>query len=103
MKIKEIREKYGLSQRELALQIGLPPQSMSRYENGQVEPNIETLIKLADFLHVSLDELIGRPTNLINKMVLTEREQSIIEKVLNMNEKQQELTEFYIDTLLNNM
>lgn len=103
MKIKEIREKYGLSQRELALQIGLPPQSMSRYENGQVEPNIETLTKLADFLHVTIDELVGRPTSLINKMALTEQERNLIEKILSMNEKQQELTELYIDTMLNNL
>lgn len=103
MKLKEIREKEGYSQRELALKTGLAPQNMSRYESGQVEPNIETLIKLADFLHVTLDELVGRPTNLLNKLLLTEREQTLIDKILAMNEKQQELTELYIDTMLNNL
>ena len=103
MKLKEIREKEGYSQRELALKTGLAPQNMSRYESGQVEPNIETLIKLAHFLHVTLDELVGRPTNLLNKLLLTEREQTLIDKILAMNEKQQELTELYIDTMLNNL
>ena len=103
MKLKEIREKEGYSQRELALKTGLAPQNMSRYESGQVEPNIETLINLADFLHVTLDELVGRPTNLLNKLLLTEREQTLIDKILAMNEKQQELTELYIDTMLNNL
>lgn len=100
MKIKELREKLGISQRELAKQLNYFPQAISRYESGQGEPNIETLIKLADFFKVSLDELVGRPTNLLNKMLLTDRERNIIEKVLAMNEKQQELTEFYIDTMM---
>ena len=103
MKLKEIRESKGYSQREFALQLGLLPQSVSRYENGQIEPNLSTLIKMADFLHVTVDELVGRPTNLINKMLLSDRERSIIEKVLSLNPKLQELTEFYIDTLMNSI
>ena len=100
MKIKELREKMGITQRELAKRLNYFPQSISRYEKGQGEPNIETLIKFADFFKVSLDELVGRPTNLLNKMLLSDRERNILEKVLAMNEKQQELTEFYIDTMM---
>ena len=103
MKIKEIRESQGISQRELALKLGIFPQALSRYETGQNEPNIKILKDLSNVLHVSIDELVGQPTNLINKMLLSEREQSIIDKVLKMNEKQQELTELYIDTMMNNM
>ena len=103
MKIRDFRLKLGLSQREVSEKLNIPQTTLFSYETDTNEPNIQTLIKLADFYHVSLDELVGRPTNIINKMVLTEREQSIIEKVLNMNDKQQELTEFYIDTLLNNI
>lgn len=103
MKIRDFRLKLGLSQREVSEKLNIPQTTLFSYETDTNEPNIQTLIKLADFYHVSLDELVGRPTNIINKMVLTEREQSIIEKVLNMNNKQQELTELYIDTMLNNL
>ncbi len=102
-KLRELRQKRKLTQEEMSKILNLGSTTYKNYENNITEPNISTLIKLADFYHVSLDELVGRPTNLINKMVLTEREQSIIEKVLNMNNKQQELTELYIDTMLNNL
>lgn len=100
MKLKELREKSKISQRELAEQIDIPVQTLFGYEKGTREPNIATLIKLADYYHITIDELVGRPTNLLNKMLLTDRERNIIEKILAMNEKQQELTEFYIDTMM---
>ncbi len=99
MKLKEYRQKYNLSQKELSTKIGIPPTTLFSYETGKCDPGVNTLIKLADIYHITIDELVGRPTNLINKMVLSERERSIIDKVLKMNTKQQELTEFYIDTL----
>ena len=103
MKIKELRTKLGISQLDLAKNLGIHPSTLFNYETGRAEPNIKTLIKLADYYHVSLDELVGRPTNLINKMLLSDRERSIIEKVLSLNPKLQELTEFYIDTLMNSI
>ena len=103
MKLKELRQKYGLSQREVSEKVEIPEQTLFGYEKETRQPSIETLIKLADFYKVSIDELVGRPTNLLNKMVLSERERNIIDKILSMNDKQQELTEFYIDTLLNSL
>ena len=103
MNLKDTRKKYNYTQTQIANYIQTSQQTYSDYENGKTQPTIETLIKLADFYHVSLDELVGRPTSLINKMILTERERSIIEKVLVMDLKQQELTEFYIDTMMGNI
>ena len=103
MKIKELRNKLNISQNELAKQLKIPQTTLYNYEVNRTQPNIETLIKLADYFHVSLDELVGRPTNLINKMLLSDRERSIIEKVLSLNPNLQELTEFYIDTLMNSI
>ena len=103
MKLKDTRKKHNYTQSQIANYIQTSQQTYSDYENGKTQPTIETLIKLADFYHVSLDELVGRPTSLINKMLLTDKERSIIEKVLAMNLKQQELTEFYIDTMMGNI
>lgn len=100
MKLKELRNKKGMSQRELSIELDIPEQTLFGYEKETRQPTIETLIKIADYYRISLDELVGRPTSLINKMLLSEREQSIIDKILSMNPKQQELTEFYIDTML---
>ena len=100
MDLKIFRQRLGLSQRELSEKLNIPITTLFSYETNVNKPNIETLIKMADFYHVSLDELVGRPTSLINKLALSERVQNIIECVIKMNDKQQELTQFYIDTLM---
>ena len=103
MKLRDFRQRLGLSQRELSEQVHIAEQTLFGYEKGTRQPSIETLIKLADFYHTTIDELVGRPTSLINKMVLSDLERSIIEKVLTMDTKQQELTKFYVDTLMKNV
>lgn len=99
MNLKEKRKKMGLSQIEIAKFLGVDNSTYGKWELEKAEPNIENLIKLADYYHVTLDELVGRPTSLINKMVLSDLEKRTIEKFLSLNPKLQELTEFYIDTL----
>ena len=54
------RLKAGISQRQLAKEIGTSSQTVSRWENNVVDPSISFCIKLADFYCISLDELIGR-------------------------------------------
>ena len=58
--LRDIRIKSGKKQREAAEYLGLNIRTYQYYEGGQSEPNISTLIKLADFFMVSLDELVGR-------------------------------------------
>ncbi|MBD5131144.1 MAG: helix-turn-helix transcriptional regulator [Clostridiales bacterium] len=61
--LKYHRQKANLSQRELAKLIGISQQNISRWENNEVEPSISSLIVLADYYGITLDELIGRDTN----------------------------------------
>lgn len=57
-KLKQLRQKAGLSQAQLAEAIGVSQQSVNKYENHSVEPDIDTLIRIADYFHVSVDYLI---------------------------------------------
>lgn len=59
-KLKQNREEYGCTQKQMAELIGIAPRSYQRYESGEREPNIETLVQIADFFKISLDDLIGR-------------------------------------------
>ncbi|MDF8373622.1 helix-turn-helix domain-containing protein [Weissella paramesenteroides] len=59
MRLKELREAKGLSQRQLANELGMVHQTYSNYERGEREPRIDVLIKLADYFDVSVDYLIG--------------------------------------------
>lgn len=58
--LKHQRESYGCTQKQMAELIGITPRSYQRYESGEREPNIETLIQIADFFSITLDSLVGR-------------------------------------------
>lgn len=58
--LKGLRIEKGISQQQLAALLGLSQQSINKYENHQVEPDITTLCAMADFFHCSIDYLVGR-------------------------------------------
>lgn len=60
--LKYQREIKGISQLNLAQQIGTSHQNINRWENGTVLPSIDFCVKLAEFYDISIDELIGRKT-----------------------------------------
>lgn len=60
VRIKQLRKESKLTMKELGSRFGLSESTISGYENGNREPNIGTLIKLADFFEVTVDYLIGR-------------------------------------------
>ena len=63
IKLKQLRQERNLSLRDLACQLDIPYSSLGKYERGDQQPSLETLIKIADYFHVSVDYLIGRSTN----------------------------------------
>ncbi|QWU14386.1 Helix-turn-helix [Paenibacillus sophorae] len=58
-RLKWARENLDLSQKDIAEKIGMSPQGYGKIENGQREPNLETLAKLPSILGESVDFLIG--------------------------------------------
>ena len=63
--ILELRTKKGLSQDELAKQLYVTRQAVSRWENGETIPNTETLKSLSIFFDVSINTLLGSPRQLV--------------------------------------
>ena len=57
-KIKKYREEKKMTQTEVAEVLGVKPATISKYEAGALEPNIESLKKLAELFEVSVDELL---------------------------------------------
>lgn len=57
--LRKLRIGKGLSQQQLADVIGTSQQSINKYENHNIEPDISTLIKLADYFQTTVDYLIG--------------------------------------------
>lgn len=58
-RIKQLRKEKGLSQAQLAKEVGISNQIISFYENNKREPKIETWQSLADFFNVSVPYLQG--------------------------------------------
>ena len=63
--ILELRTKNGFSQDELAEKIHVTRQAVSRWENGETIPNIETLKLLSKLFDISINTLLGSPRKLI--------------------------------------
>lgn len=57
-KIKKYRENQRMTQAEVAEALGIKSATVSKYESGTLEPNIESLKRLAELFEVSIDELL---------------------------------------------
>ena len=57
-KLKELREERGLSQKKLGEFLGFCNQTISFWENGRREPDLDTVIEISHFFEVSLEELL---------------------------------------------
>ena len=58
--LKRIRELRGMTQAEMAARAGIAAASISHFETGQRAPALDTLVKLADALSVTVDAILGR-------------------------------------------
>ena len=59
-KLRMLREKIGLTQKELANKFNMSDSRYNQYETGKRQPDYETLKGFADFFDVSTDYLLGR-------------------------------------------
>lgn len=60
LRIKELREEAMMTQKQLAEKISNMQRNISNWEQGVSEPDLRTVVNLADFFGVTLDELFGR-------------------------------------------
>ncbi len=74
--IRELRDGEHLTQTELAQRVGINRSLISQYESGDREPSLLSLVKLADYAHVSVDYLLGRKVN--PKYELTKVEEQFV-------------------------
>lgn len=58
IKIKKYRELNKMTQKDVAEILEVEPGTISKYENGTIEPNIESLKRLAEIFNVTVDELV---------------------------------------------
>ena len=59
-RLKELRKEKKITQVQMAAILEMTGRNYQRYEAGVLEPNMDCLIKIADYFGVSLDYLLGR-------------------------------------------
>ena len=72
-RLRECRENARLSQKFVAISLGVAAPSVANWERGKTNPTHENIVKLADLYGVSVDYLLGR-TDKENKTVINEND-----------------------------
>lgn len=67
-RLRELRTTQRYKQKDVAKACNVLPSTYSQWESGKLEPNLEMLVKLADFFEVSLDELFDRNFEVWNNL-----------------------------------
>lgn len=63
VRIRELRVAHNLTQVEFGNKLSVAKQTVSNWENNNIQPSIDMLIKIADYFGVSTDYLLGRSNN----------------------------------------
>ncbi|EPU98761.1 helix-turn-helix domain-containing protein [Streptococcus dysgalactiae subsp. dysgalactiae] len=58
-RLKKLRKEKGLTQKELGERLGVKQNTFTNWENGKREPNLSTILKLAEILETTTDNLLG--------------------------------------------
>lgn len=104
--LRKLREAKGVSQKQLADAVSVSQQSINKYENHNVEPDIATLIAIANFFNTSVDYLIGnsvirRKIEVVHAYDLTDSESVLIDDYRRLSKKQRDSIALVIDNYLN--
>ena len=70
--LQDLREDRDITRKDLATALNISVSTLGMYEQGRREPNIDMLIKMADYFDVSIDFLVGRSFKNENNELLLE-------------------------------
>lgn len=60
IRLYELRTESGITQKKLAEDLHMSAGNLCDWEKGRTEPDIDKIIRLADYFDVSVDDLLGR-------------------------------------------
>lgn len=101
--LKKIREQKHLTQIRTSVELEVSQEVISHYEIGQSKPNVDNLLKLADYFQCSTDYLLERTNNPAPIPYLEGKDlqlADVISKYTAMSPESQKLLIAYMDFLL---
>ena len=83
-RLRELRITHGISQGELGKTLSVTKQTVSNWENDNIQPSIEMLVKIADYFNITNDYLLGRSDQeMLNVSGLSPSEKAHIDHIIN--------------------
>lgn len=96
LKIRELREEFQMTQKELAEKLSSAQRNVSNWENGVNEPDLDTVVKLCEIFHVSLEELFGLETD---ELTLPAVDRKLLSKIGKLTPSQSAALYTFLETL----
>lgn len=96
--LKDIRQRIGKSQQEVADFLQMQRASYANIENNRRDPDTSTILKLSEYFHCSIDELFGKDAERITDAG-TESERRAARLFSDLNEEGQEKALEYLEFL----
>ena len=79
-RIAALRRSRGMSQSQLAQELGVSPSAIGMYEQGRREPSTSMVVALSEIFQVSTDYLLtGKPTQPGDRLVLTDMVEELVD------------------------
>ena len=102
--LKKLRESRNLTQIKLSVEVSVSQELISAYELGKNKPNVENLIKLADYFNCSTDYILDRTNNPTVIKDKTKKEielNTILNKYECLSSENKKLFNEYLEFLMN--
>lgn len=101
-RIRELRKRKGLTQQGFAMVINVSQAMVSKYERGEIAPDLQTLKNIADYFNVSTDYLLEISNSKLNvsSSDLTDAEKELLHSFKRLDRTQKEKVQAYIRGLL---
>lgn len=101
--LRKLREKKKMTQTRLSIEIEVSQEIISHYEIGNSKPNVDNLIKIADFFHCSTDYLLNRTDNPAMPQNIDNVENTnIIHKYNSLSDENKKYFNKFLDFLISN-
>lgn len=99
--LKKLRTEKKISQQHLAGVLGISQQSVNKYENHNVEPDISILIAMAEYFNTTIDYLVGKDDNSeLSEFVLSDHEKSLISHYRELNDSEKICVDTLVETYM---
>lgn len=99
-RLRLLREARQITQARLASLLAVDPRVYNRWERGTATPQFDTVMRIADILQVSLDELAGRSASISEPKIHNSELSNLYQQVDNLPDASQQALVLVIDGMV---